>query len=145
MDSGDHLVGDAAKNQATVNPENTVFDVKRLIGRNYSDKSVQADTKLVPYGIVSDNNKPVVQVTVGGKTSNFAPEEVSAMILGKIKVTAETFLGKDINNAVVTVPAYFNDAQRQQGCRNHCWYEGSTYYQRAYCCCHCLPYGQDWM
>ena len=74
-------------------------------------------------------NKPVVQVTVGGKTSNFAPEEVSPMILGKIKVTAETFLRKDINNAVVTVPAYFNDAQSQQGCRNHCWYEGSTYYQ----------------
>lgn len=113
MEVGDRLVGDAAKNQATINPENTVFDVKRLIGRNYSDKSVQADKKLVPYAIVSDNNKPVVQVTVGGKTSKFAPEEVSAMILGKMKTTAETFLGKEINDAVVTVPAYFNDAQRQ--------------------------------
>uniref|UniRef100_A0A7S2RAJ3 Uncharacterized protein n=1 Tax=Eucampia antarctica TaxID=49252 RepID=A0A7S2RAJ3_9STRA len=113
VDSGDRLVGDAAKNQATINPENTVFDVKRLIGRNYSDKSVQADKKLVPYGIVSDGNKPMVSVTVDGEVLKFAPEEVSAMILQKMKVTAEIFLGKDIHNAVVTVPAYFNDAQRQ--------------------------------
>jgi len=113
MDNGDRLVGDAAKNQATINPENTVFDVKRLIGRKYGDKSVQADKKLVPYGIVSDKDKPMVQVTVAGKKSNFAPEEVSAMILTKMKNTAEIFLGKEINNAVVTVPAYFNDAQRQ--------------------------------
>merc|ERR1719330_1549004 len=113
VDGGDRLVGDAAKNQATINPENTVFDVKRLIGRNYSDKSVQADKKLVPYDIISDNNKPVVSVDVAGKNSKFAPEEVSAMILGKMKTTAETFLGKEIKDAVVTVPAYFNDAQRQ--------------------------------
>eukprot|EP00978_Attheya_sp_CCMP212_P031369 scaffold118233_cov50-Attheya_sp.AAC.1 len=113
MEGGERLVGDAAKNQATINPENTVFDVKRLIGRNYSDKSVQADKKLVPYDIVSDNNKPMVEVTVGGVKSKYAPEEVSAMILQKMKQTAETFLGKEINNAVVTVPAYFNDAQRQ--------------------------------
>ncbi len=113
LDGGDRLVGDAAKNQATINPENTVFDVKRLIGRNYSDKSVQADKKLVPYAIVSDNNKPMVQVKVGDSMQKFAPEEVSAMILGKMKTTAETFLGKEINDAVVTVPAYFNDAQRQ--------------------------------
>jgi len=113
LDNGDRLVGDAAKNQATINPENTVFDVKRLIGRKYGDKSVQADKKLVPYGIVSDKDKPMVQVTVDGTKSNFAPEEVSAMILNKMKATAELFLGKEINNAVVTVPAYFNDAQRQ--------------------------------
>jgi len=113
LDNGDRLVGDAAKNQATINPENTVFDVKRLIGRKYGDKSVQADKKLVPYGIVSDKDKPMVQVTVDGSKSNFAPEEVSAMILNKMKATAELFLGKEINNAVVTVPAYFNDAQRQ--------------------------------
>jgi len=110
---GERLVGDSAKNQATINPENTVFDVKRLIGRKYSDKSVQSDKKLVPYGIVSDKDKPMVQVTQDGKKVNFAPEEVSAMILQKMKLTAETFLGKEINNAVVTVPAYFNDAQRQ--------------------------------
>merc|ERR1719491_2725163 len=113
MDNSERLVGDAAKNQATINPENTVFDVKRLIGRNFSDKSVQADKKLVPFEIVSDANKPMVQITANGSTNKFAPEEVSAMILGKMKNVAETFLGKEINNAVVTVPAYFNDAQRQ--------------------------------
>jgi len=112
-DSGERLVGDAAKNQATINPENTIFDVKRLIGRKYSDKSVQADKKLVPYDIVSDKDKPVVQVELDGSMQSFAPEEISAMILQKMKATAETFLGKEIFNAVVTVPAYFNDAQRQ--------------------------------
>jgi heat shock protein 5 len=112
-ENGDRLVGDAAKNQATINPENTVFDVKRLIGRKYSEKSVQADKKLVPYAIVSDKDKPMVEVTVQGKAQKFAPEEVSAMILQKMKSTAEVFLGKEIERAVVTVPAYFNDAQRQ--------------------------------
>jgi len=105
----DRLVGDAAKNQATINPEKTIFDVKRLIGRKFNDKSVQADKKLVPYEIVDKDSKPYVKV--GSDT--FAPEEISAMILQKMKVTAETFLGKEIENAVVTVPAYFNDAQRQ--------------------------------
>eukprot|EP00522_Entomoneis_paludosa_P006279 CAMPEP_0172446754 /NCGR_PEP_ID=MMETSP1065-20121228/6278_1 /TAXON_ID=265537 /ORGANISM="Amphiprora paludosa, Strain CCMP125" /LENGTH=660 /DNA_ID=CAMNT_0013197943 /DNA_START=92 /DNA_END=2074 /DNA_ORIENTATION=+ len=109
----ERLVGDAAKNQATINPENTVFDVKRLIGRKFSDKSVQSDKKLVPYEIVSDKDKPVIKITQGGSSSTYAPEEVSAMVLQKMKLTAETFLGKEINNAVVTVPAYFNDAQRQ--------------------------------
>ena len=113
MSSGERLVGDAAKNQATINPENTVFDVKRLIGRKYSDKSVQADKKLVPYEIVSDNDKPMVEVLQGDTKVKFAPEEISAMILQKMKATAEVFLGKEIKNAVVTVPAYFNDAQRQ--------------------------------
>jgi len=113
VEGGDRLVGDAAKNQATINPENTVFDVKRLIGRNYSDKSVQADKKLVPYAIVADNNKPQVQIDTGSGAQKYAPEEISAMILGKMKTTAETFLGKEIHDAVVTVPAYFNDAQRQ--------------------------------
>lgn len=112
-ESGERLVGDAAKNQATINPENTVFDVKRLIGRNFSDRSVQADKKLVPYKIVGDVNKPAVQVNIAGKIQKFAPEEISAMVLQKMKSTAETFLGKEIKDAVVTVPAYFNDAQRQ--------------------------------
>jgi heat shock protein 5 len=102
MENGERLVGDAAKNQATINPERTVFDVKRLIGRKYSDKSVQSDKALVPYEIVSDKDKPVIQVD----GQNYAPEEVSAMILQKMKATAEVFLGKEINNAVVTVPAY---------------------------------------
>jgi len=106
---GERLVGDAAKNQATINPEKTIFDVKRLIGRKYGDKSVQSDKKLVPYAIVSKDEKPYVQVD----SQTFAPEEISAMILGKMKTTAETFLGKEVEHAVVTVPAYFNDAQRQ--------------------------------
>jgi len=113
MDNGERLVGDAAKNQATINPEGTVFDVKRLIGRDFSDKSVQADKKLVPYKIVSDKNKPVIEIEQNGKMNRFAPEEVSAMILQKMKITAENFLGSEVGNAVVTVPAYFNDAQRQ--------------------------------
>jgi len=113
MDNGDRLVGDAAKNQATINPEKTVFDVKRLIGREYGDQSVQADKKLVPYNIVNKSGRPVIEITQNGKAVNFTPEEVSAMILTKMKNTAEEFLGDEINNAVVTVPAYFNDAQRQ--------------------------------
>jgi endoplasmic reticulum chaperone BiP len=115
LDNNERLVGDAAKNQATINPEKTVFDVKRLIGRKYSDKSVQADKKLVPYNIISDkSDKPVIEITnADGTKQTFAPEEVSAMVLQKMKVTAEVFLGKEIKHAVVTVPAYFNDAQRQ--------------------------------
>ncbi len=114
LDNGNRLVGDAAKNQATINPEATIFDVKRLIGRDYSDQTVQADKKLVPYAIVAGkNNKPMVEVKINEKTTRFAPEEVSAMVLGKMKSTAESFLGKEIKDAVVTVPAYFNDAQRQ--------------------------------
>ena len=113
--TGGRLVGDAAKNQATVNVEITIFDVKRLIGRQYSDASVQADKKLVPYDIVPDSknsDKPVVQVEIGGTKQNFAPEEISAMILQKMKTTAENYLGEDVKDAVITVPAYFNDAQR---------------------------------
>eukprot|EP01006_Ploeotia_vitrea_P041910 TRINITY_DN66585_c0_g1_i1.p1 TRINITY_DN66585_c0_g1~~TRINITY_DN66585_c0_g1_i1.p1 ORF type:complete len:658 (+),score=105.69 TRINITY_DN66585_c0_g1_i1:102-2075(+) len=112
-DSGERLIGDAAKNQATINPENTIFDIKRLIGRKYTDSSVQADKKLVPYKIISKDDKPFVEVKVEGKARSFAPEEISAMVLTKMKEIAETFLGTEIQNAVVTVPAYFNDAQRQ--------------------------------
>ena len=107
------LVGDAAKHQATVNIENTVFDVKRLIGRNFNDKSVQADKKLMPYEIVSVQEKPYIQIKQNdGTLQSFAPEEISAMILVKMKQTAESFLGRPVDRAVVTVPAYFNDAQR---------------------------------
>merc|ERR1719445_2113608 len=88
-DAGERLIGDAAKNQATINPENTVFDVKRLIGRKFNDKSVQADKKLVPYNIVSDKDKPIIDVKLGDEKKRYAPEEVSAMILGKMKATAE--------------------------------------------------------
>ena len=110
---GERLVGDAAKNQATINPENTVFDVKRLIGRKFSDKSVKADKKLFPFKLVDKKGKPYVEVTVAGEKKQFAPEEVSSMILQNMRSTAESYLDKDIKNAVVTVPAYFNDAQRQ--------------------------------
>merc|ERR1719231_1142042 len=110
---GERLIGDAAKNQATVNPEQTVFDVKRLIGRKYNDKSVQADKKLLPFKIISKDDKPYVEVDVKGEAKSFAPEEVSAMVLGKMRSVAEGFIGKEIKHAVVTVPAYFNDAQRQ--------------------------------
>jgi heat shock protein 5 len=112
-EDGERLIGDSAKNQATINPENTVFDVKRLIGRKYSDKSVQADKKLFPYTVVSQDDKPYIQVKVNGNDKTFAPEEVSAMILSKMRETAETYLGEKVHHAVVTVPAYFNDAQRQ--------------------------------
>lgn len=109
----DRLVGDAAKNQATINPENTVFDVKRLIGRKFNDKTVRADKKLFPFDIVDRKGKPYVEVTINGEKKQFAPEEVSSMILQKMRSTAENYLDKEIKNAVVTVPAYFNDAQRQ--------------------------------
>mmetsp|Transcript_11604 Transcript_11604/g.17849 ORF Transcript_11604/g.17849 Transcript_11604/m.17849 type:complete len:688 (-) Transcript_11604:108-2171(-) len=110
----ERLVGDAAKNQATINPENTIFDVKRLIGREYSDQSVQADKKLVPYSIVSKANKPMINVKITGsvKEQIYSPEEISAMILSKMKSTAEAYLGHEVKRAVVTVPAYFNDSQR---------------------------------
>ena len=109
----ERLVGDAAKNQAAVNPKNTIFDVKRLIGREYKDKTVQADKKLLPFEIVDKKGKPFISVVVNGETKTLAPEEVSAMVLQKMKATAEAFLEKTVENAVVTVPAYFNDAQRQ--------------------------------
>ena len=109
----ERLVGDAAKNQATINPENTVFDVKRLIGRDFKDKTVQSDKKLFPFKVVDKKGKPYVEVTVNGEKKQFAPEEVSSMILQKMRATAENYLDKEIHHAVVTVPAYFNDAQRQ--------------------------------
>ena len=110
---GERLVGDAAKNQATINPENTVFDVKRLIGRKFNDKSVQSDKKMFPFELVNKKGKPYVEVIISGEKKQFAPEEVSSMILQKMRSTAESYLDKEIKNAVVTVPAYFNDAQRQ--------------------------------
>lgn len=111
-DNNDRLIGDAAKNQATANPTNTIFDVKRLIGRKYVDESVQVDKKLLPFQITSVQDKPYIRIKQGDEFSNFAPEEVSAMVLQKLKQTAESFLGKAVDRAVITVPAYFNDAQR---------------------------------
>merc|ERR1712227_1133393 len=113
FDGDERFIGDAAKNQAAINPTNTVFDVKRLIGRKFSDDTVQKDIKLLPFDIKSKDGKPYVEVDVKGSRKMYAPEEISAMILGKMKEIAESFLGRKIANAVVTVPAYFNDAQRQ--------------------------------
>nr|AON76433.1 HSP70 family protein [Hevea brasiliensis] len=109
----ERLIGEAAKNQAAFNPENTIFDIKRLIGRKFDDPEVQRDIKFLPYKVVNKDGKPYVQVKVKGENKVFSPEEISAMVLGKMKETAEAYLGKKIKDAVVTVPAYFNDAQRQ--------------------------------
>ncbi|VDD76011.1 unnamed protein product [Mesocestoides corti] len=111
---GDRLIGDAAKNQLTSNPRNTLFDAKRLIGRDFDDKDVQSDIKRYPFKVINKNNKPYMQAEVGdNQKKDFAPEEVSAMVLGKMKEIAEAYLGTKVTHAVVTVPAYFNDAQRQ--------------------------------
>ncbi|XP_032681662.1 endoplasmic reticulum chaperone BiP [Odontomachus brunneus] len=110
---GERLIGDAAKNQLTTNPENTVFDAKRLIGREWSDPTVQHDVKFFPFPVIEKNNKPHIKVETSQGEKVFAPEEISAMVLGKMKETAEAYLGKKVTHAVVTVPAYFNDAQRQ--------------------------------
>lgn len=106
-------MGDSAKNQLTSNPENTVFDIKRLIGRRWADTTVQSDIKLFPFTVINRNDRPHVEVQVKGVKKVFTSEEISAMILSKMKETAEAYLGKDVTHAVVTVPAYFNDAQRQ--------------------------------
>lgn len=110
----ERLVGDGAKNQVAENPHNTIYTIKRLIGRKYKDASVQSDKKLLSFDIVSDKEgNPRVQVSYKGEKKTYTPEEISAMVLQKMKEIAETFLGKAVKNAVVTVPAYFNDAQRQ--------------------------------
>lgn len=110
----ERLVGDAAKNQAAMNPTNTIYDVKRLIGRKFDDEIVKQEMKSLSYMVVADNqNKPKVQVEYKGKTETFYPEEISAMILQYMKETAEAFLGQKVTKAVITVPAYFNDSQRQ--------------------------------
>jgi len=112
-ETGERLIGDAAKNQATINPTNTIYDAKRLIGRRFDDPDVQRDIKLLPYDIVNKGGKPYIKVQVKGEDKTFSPEEVSAMVLQKMKSIAETYLGTKVTRAVVTVPAYFNDAQRQ--------------------------------
>ncbi|KAL3309325.1 Heat shock cognate 71 kDa protein [Cichlidogyrus casuarinus] len=107
------LVGDPAKQQMAVNPTNTVFAAKRLIGRKFNDPSVQSDMKLWPFKVENENNNPKIQVEFKGQKKSFLPEEISAKILGKMKETAETYLGEQVSDAVITVPAYFNDGQRQ--------------------------------
>ncbi|XP_071479865.1 heat shock 70 kDa protein IV-like [Diadema antillarum] len=107
------LVGEAAKNQVAMNPQNTIFDVKRLIGRRFTDESVQADMKHWPFKVINRGGKPVIQVDYKEENKILAPEEVSSMILSKMKETAEAYLGQKVTDAVITVPAYFNNAQRR--------------------------------
>eukprot|EP00116_Pleurobrachia_bachei_P002730 sb/3462992/ len=109
----DRLVGDAAKQQGAYNPQNTVFDAKRLIGRGYTDECIQEDLMHWPFNVINENDKPKIEVAYKGKRRLFYPEEISAMVLGKMKETAEAYLGGTCEDAVVTVPAYFNDSQRQ--------------------------------
>ncbi|XP_057731429.1 heat shock 70 kDa protein [Arachis stenosperma] len=110
----ERLIGDAAKNQVAMNPKNTVFDAKRLIGRRFSDASVQNDMKLWPFKVIAGaGDKPMIVVTYKGEEKTFAAEEISSMVLIKMREVAEAFLGHPIKNAVITVPAYFNDSQRQ--------------------------------
>jgi L1 cell adhesion molecule like protein len=109
----ERLIGDAAKNQVAMNPENTVFDAKRLIGKQFNDASVQADMKHWPFRVINRDGKPHIQVAYKGETKTFAPEEVSSMVLTKMREIAEAYLGKPVKDAVITVPAYFNDSQRQ--------------------------------
>jgi len=107
------MCGDSAKNQVAMNPTNTVFDAKRLIGRKFSDAEVQSDMKHFPFAVIDKAGKPVIEVEFKGEKKQFTPEEISAMILTKMKETAEVNLGGTVSKAVITVPAYFNDSQRQ--------------------------------
>lgn len=110
----ERMIGDAAKNQTAMNPQNTVFDAKRLIGRKFSEQQVQNDIRDWSFKVVADSSdKPIIEVQSQGDTKQFTPEEISSMVLIKMKDIAESYLGKTVNDAVVTVPAYFNDSQRQ--------------------------------
>jgi len=109
----ERLIGDAAKNQVAINPNNTVFDAKRLIGRKFDESTVQSDMKHWPFTVIENGGKPKLQVEYKNEQKMFTPEEISSMVLTKMKETAEAYLGHDVKDAVVTVPAYFNDSQRQ--------------------------------
>lgn len=109
----ERLIGDPAKSIAATNSKNTVYDAKRLIGRNYNDSHMEEEMKHFSFNIVNKNNKPIIEVEYKNETKQFTPEEISSMILYKMKEVAESFLGETVTDAVITVPAYFNDSQRQ--------------------------------
>ena len=109
----ERIIGDGAKNQSSMNPENTVFDAKRLIGRDYNDSTLQSDLKHFPFKVIGKDNKPVIEVEYKDERKQFHPEEISSMILTKMKETAESYIGEEVKDVVITVPAYFNDSQRQ--------------------------------
>ena len=108
----ERMIGDGAKNQSSMNPENTIFETKRLIGRQFSDATVQSDIKQFPFDVVDKGGKPYIQATYKNELKTFSPEEISSMILTKMKETAEAYIGEPVTDAVITVPAYFNDEQR---------------------------------
>ncbi|CAF1484176.1 unnamed protein product, partial [Adineta steineri] len=110
---GERLIGDAAKNQLTSNPENTIFDVKRLIGREFNDPSIQSDIKNLPFNVINYKSKPIIAINVDSERKYFEPEEISAMLIGNMRETAEAYLGYKVTRAVISVPSYFNNAQRQ--------------------------------
>ena len=109
----ERIIGDGAKNQATMNPENTVFDAKRLIGRDFNDKVLQSDIKQLPYKVIEKDHKTIIEVNYKNEKKQYHPEEISSMILTKMKEIAENYIGEEVTDAVITVPAYFNDSQRQ--------------------------------
>jgi len=127
--SGERLVGDAAKRQAVTNARNTVYSIKRFMGRKFDE--VQEEIKRVPYKVIrASNGDAHVEVEVDGKPKAFSPPEISAMILGKLKADAEMRLGEKITQAVITVPAYFNDSQRQATKdAGHCWARSAPHHQ----------------
>ena len=106
----ERLIGESAKNQAAINSENTIFDAKRLIGKKFNDTSVQSDLKLWPFTVKQENDKCLIEATFKNELKTFQPEEISSMILSKMKETAEEYMGEKITDAVITVPAYFNDS-----------------------------------
>jgi len=113
-ETGERLIGESAKSQAVGNQKNTFYDVKRLIGRNFSDPIVQTEMKGMPFKVLQgQSDRILIEGTVNGETKQFTPEELSAMVLTKMKQTAESYLGTTVKDAVVTVPAYFNDSQRK--------------------------------
>ena len=110
----ERLIGEGAKNQSSMNPENTVFDAKRLIGRKFSESTIQSDIKHFPFNVsADDNDKPIISVKYKNEEKKYHPEEISSMVLTKMKETAEAYIGEEVKDAVITVPAYFNDSQRQ--------------------------------
>ena len=111
--NNERLIGDAAKSQVSSNYGNTIYDAKRLLGRSFNDPAVQSDIKHFSYKVINKDTKPYIKATVNGEDKTFSPEEISSMVLTKMKSIAEEYLGVEVKNAVITVPAYFNDAQRQ--------------------------------
>jgi len=129
--SGERLVGQAAKRQAVTNPRNTIFSAKRLIGRKFSE--INEEVKSLPYKVVEGKNGDAyIEAQVGDKTEQFAPQQIAAFVLGKLKADAESYLGEKVTQAVITVPAYFNDSQRQ-ATKDAGKIAGLDVMQRAHC------------